>query len=71
MKNLFLKSMKERLPIEVIYINKQGKISQRIIRVLRYNNDDVKVYCYTKQHICTFKHDNILSVDFIRNRVGA
>ena len=71
MENIYVKSMQERLPMEVIYINKHGIITQRMIRVLRYNDAYIKGYCYTKRHIRTFKRDNILSVDFIRSRMGA
>lgn len=61
MKGLLTRSLETQQPIEVIYMNSKGQMSQRTIRVLSVTDQYVKAYCYTKNQIRTFKRENILS----------
>ncbi|GIN92753.1 hypothetical protein J22TS1_38040 [Siminovitchia terrae] len=54
--------------LELIYINKENKISQRTIKVLAVTESTIKAYCYTKRQFRTFKLANILSIGQIRRR---
>ena len=71
MKSLFIKSAKEKQPIELIYIDDKGVISQRVVRVLSLNETYVKAYCYERKQLRTFKCDSILSVDLVRKKVAS
>ena len=65
------KSIEDKISIEIIYLNSQGEVSQRVIRVLSATDHHVKAYCYTKNQLRTFKIDNILSTGAVRKRVSA
>ncbi|MBS4198630.1 hypothetical protein KHA93_03070 [Bacillus sp. FJAT-49732] len=57
--------------LELIYMNNDNQISQRIIKVLAVTDQSIKAYCYTKQQFRTFKLENILSVAPFRSRRSA
>ena len=61
MKGLLTRSLESQQPIEVIYMNSKGEISQRTIRVLSVTDLHVKAYCYARKQIRTFNKENILS----------
>jgi len=61
MRGLFLRSIENWEPIEIIYLNSKGKISQRTIHVLSETETNIKAYCFLKKQLRTFKKDNILS----------
>lgn len=61
MKGLLTRSLETQHPIEVIYMNSKGQMSQRTIRVLAVTDQYVKAYCYARKQIRTFKRENILS----------
>lgn len=52
--------------IEIIYIDRSGRFSQRAIRVLAIRDDYLKAYCYTAGQIRVFLLPNILGVRLIR-----
>ncbi len=57
--------------LEMIYINKNNQLSQRIIKVLDVTDSTIKAYCYHKRQFRTFLLSNILSIGPIRQRRGA
>ncbi|MCJ8008132.1 hypothetical protein ACFFF5_10880 [Lederbergia wuyishanensis] len=57
--------------LELIYINNDSQLSQRIIKVLAVTDKAVKAYCYTKRQFRTFKLENILSAGPFHKRMGA
>jgi len=71
MNGLLTKSIEDKISAEIIYLNSQGKVSQRIIRALTATDHHVKAYCYTKRQLRTFKRENILSTGVVRKRVSA
>lgn len=48
--------------LEMIYIDSKGNMSQRVIRVVKVEEDHVVVYCYARKQVRSFKLANILSV---------
>ena len=48
--------------IEIIYMAKGGRISQRTIRVLDVRGGVVRAYCFTTGAPRTFRIDSILAV---------
>jgi len=71
MNGLLTRSIEDKISIEIIYLNSQEEVSQRIVRVLSATDHYVKAYCYTKRQLRTFKRDNILSTGAVRKRVSA
>jgi hypothetical protein len=59
--------------IEMIYQNKDKKITQRIIRVLEIKENHIAAYCYLRMARRIFNKDCILSVatPINRGRKGA
>jgi predicted DNA-binding transcriptional regulator YafY len=59
--------------IEMIYQNKDKKISQRIIKVLEIKENYISAYCYLRMARRIFNKDCILSVatHIKRSRKGA
>ncbi|MEH7218376.1 hypothetical protein [Bacillus toyonensis] len=66
MKHLIKCSFNQKIPIELIYLNGSGDLSQRIVIVRKIYEDRILVYCMKKQQVRTLKLANILSVDKVR-----
>lgn len=66
MNHLLKRAQADQTPIEIIYINGQNQLSQRVIKVLSVNDASIKAYCYTKRQFRIFKRANILSVGQVR-----
>lgn len=49
--------------IKIIY-QKESKITERTIKVIRLENNKVEAYCYLRKGIRNFNKDNILSASF-------
>ncbi|WP_430787521.1 hypothetical protein VBD025_16680 [Virgibacillus flavescens] len=71
MKNMIMRSIQNKEKLEMIYLSSDNCVSQRVVRVLKLNDDMIMAYCYTKRTIRTFKLENILSVGQVRKRMGA
>lgn len=71
MKNMIMRSIQNKEKLEMIYLSSDNRVSQRVVRVLKLNDDMIMAYCYTKRTIRTFKLENILSVGQVRKRMGA
>jgi hypothetical protein len=57
--------------VEIIYVDKNNKITQRMIEVRSIEGDMVKAYCLKQKASRVFKIANILAVDPIsRKRSG-
>lgn len=52
--------------IEIIYMDRSGRFSQRSIRVLVTKDHYLKAFCYTAGQIRVFSLSNILGVRLIR-----
>ncbi|MGD6991874.1 hypothetical protein [Sutcliffiella horikoshii] len=50
-----------RTPIEIIYMSKDGSITQRSLLVLDINKNNVTAFCYLRNQKRTFLLDSILS----------
>lgn len=47
--------------VEIIYQARDGKFSQRYIRIIEVGKTYVKAYCYTRKKIRIFRKDGILA----------
>lgn len=57
---LLKRSMKENVPVEIIY-DKGNEISKRMILVYQIEHDYVKAFCYTRNQTRTFRIERILA----------
>ncbi|MFC7060865.1 hypothetical protein [Halobacillus seohaensis] len=62
MNNLITRAFESKEKLELIYIDSDGQLSQRIIRVVKMDHNGLLAYCYSKQQVRSFKKENILSV---------
>ncbi|MCR4435524.1 MAG: hypothetical protein QHH06_02830 [Clostridiales bacterium] len=66
MTNYFLKkSLENNLVITIVY-QKNGRITQRNIKVLGIDGSRVRAFCYLRGQIREFKVDNILAAGFLK-----
>lgn len=61
MKGLFKRSIENKEKIIIFYIDSNGKVTQRYVRVLKMYDSHILVYCYYRKKVRTLKLDNILS----------
>jgi predicted DNA-binding transcriptional regulator YafY len=62
MNTLLIKSLKENMPVEMIYLAANNQITQRRIIVKELRGNYFKAFCYLRSEDRLFKIDNILSV---------
>lgn len=67
MNNLLKKSLKESVPVEIIY-QKGKEFTKRIIVVKAINETYIKAYCYTRKQARIFKIDMVLAVYPVREK---
>ncbi|MGI6126076.1 MAG: hypothetical protein ACOYEF_03840 [Planifilum sp.] len=48
-------------PVEIIYMDEKGEITQRRIRIRSLGEDLVEAYCYERKGVRRFKRSNILA----------
>jgi len=56
-----LKSMQLNQIVEMIYINNNGEISKRRVKVLSIEGNTFKAYCFLRNTKRTFKVENLLA----------
>ncbi|RST75259.1 hypothetical protein D4T97_008370 [Siminovitchia acidinfaciens] len=71
MTGLLMRAAGSRQRLELIYINKNNQISQRIIKVIGVTESTIKAYCFSNKQFRTFNLANILSIAPVRQRRGA
>ncbi|KQU59901.1 hypothetical protein [Rossellomorea sp. RS05] len=65
---LMRKAIEEGTPLKIIYIDRQSRLSERIITIEAITPTHVRAYCYTKRALRMFRRENILSAEMIRDR---
>ncbi|WP_042150073.1 hypothetical protein [Paucisalibacillus sp. EB02] len=71
MKSIFQHSIETNQKIVIFYIDSSNNLTQRIIRVIKMNEDLLVAYCYWRKKVRTFKIENILSTGPVKKRMGA
>ncbi|ALC91818.1 hypothetical protein AM500_20025 [Bacillus sp. FJAT-18017] len=61
MNGMLLRSMKENMPLEVIYLSKKNELTQRKMIIRGVKGNDVYAFCLLRRKMRTFKLENILS----------
>ena len=62
MDGLFLRSIEENIPLEMIYLSENQELSQRKLIVKEVNDEYIRAYCLLRNQMRTFRRENILSV---------
>lgn len=68
MNYLLNKSLREAIPVLIIYQSKNNEFSERTILVKAINETYIKAYCYRKKQARIFRIDSILAVAPIREK---
>ncbi|MCF3941555.1 hypothetical protein [Oceanobacillus alkalisoli] len=66
MKGIFIRSMQHKEKIVIFYMDSSGKVTERYVRVLKFNDNHILVYCHYRKKVRTLKLDNILSCGPVR-----
>lgn len=53
---------REHRPVSLIYMDRQGEISQRVVQVRGFTEEGVQAYCYKRRQPRTFLYEQILAV---------
>ncbi|WP_079529475.1 hypothetical protein [Halobacillus hunanensis] len=62
MEGLLIRAMEQKQKLEMIYLDADGYMSQRTIRVLEVREEDILTYCYSRRKVRMFKKARILSL---------
>jgi predicted DNA-binding transcriptional regulator YafY len=62
MEGIFLRSIEENIPLEMIYLSDDNQLSQRKLIVKEVNEEYIRAYCLLRKRIRTFRRQNILSI---------
>ncbi|GAB2555982.1 hypothetical protein [Gracilibacillus alcaliphilus] len=71
MMGLLTNSLEKKGKIMIYYMDNQNIVTQRIVRVIKVEDNRLIAYCYYRQQVRSFKIDNILSCGSVKGRVGA
>ncbi|MCD5324802.1 MULTISPECIES: hypothetical protein [Pontibacillus] len=70
MKGMLANAKKNQEVLEMIYLSKDGQLSQRNIKVLDIDDSFILGYCLNRNKLRKFKRGNILSIGPLRKKVG-
>lgn len=59
---LFLRSIEENIPLEMIYLSETNELSQRKLIIKEVNEEYIRAYCLLRRQVRTFRRNNILSI---------
>ena len=62
MNYLLKQSLQQQIPIEMIYMKKNGECTKRKIIVQRQTDQLIQAYCLSKKRMRTFRKDCILAL---------
>jgi len=68
MNGILNRSLSTQTPIEIIYISKNGILTQRLIKVISINENNIRALCLLRNSQRTFRIDHILSAAIPRQK---
>ena len=68
MRQLLQESYSSKRPVEIIYMDDKGRLTQRFIIVYKIYPQSIKAWCLLRNEKRTFKIENILSCGFSNKR---
>ena len=63
-------SLREHRPVSLIYLNREGVLTQRVVQVTGLTEDSVQAYCLTRRQPRTFSREGILAASLQMPRGG-
>lgn len=54
--------------VEIIYLDRKGKVTQRRVQVRSIHGNIVRAYCMFRKSVRTFRLENILAIHSVVNR---
>ncbi|MYL50242.1 hypothetical protein GLV98_12160 [Halobacillus litoralis] len=67
---LLNRASKTKRSLGMMYIDENGNVTQRKIRVVEVRVNHVLAYCYNRKQVRSFKKDGVLSVYPYKERTG-
>jgi len=61
MRKSLLNFIENEEKLMIYYLDDHGNLTQRIIKMIRINDENLLAYCYYRKRVRTFKLANILS----------
>jgi len=71
LKGLLMRSMERNEKIVIFYVDSEGRLTERYVRILKMEDTAFLAYCYYRRKVRQFKLERILSAGPARGRVGA
>ncbi|MCM3586190.1 WYL domain-containing protein [Mesobacillus maritimus] len=62
MKSILLKALRDKQPLQMIYLDSKQQFTHRKIIPYALSGNTLKGYCYLRKQIRLFKVENILSI---------
>ncbi|GGD12780.1 hypothetical protein [Pontibacillus salipaludis] len=70
MEGMLVNAKQDRETLEMIYLSKDGRLSQRKVRIIRVGASFILAYCYHCKNLRKFNRSSILLIGPLRNKVG-
>ncbi len=64
------RALESKEKIQIVYLDKNGKYTQRYVTVLALNDRHAICYCHYRKQYRMFKLDNILAVAYGKKSIG-
>lgn len=58
-------SLRQNMPLEIIYVSNKNMYTKRRILVKGYDKQFIRAYCFTRKMYRSFKRERILSAQII------
>lgn len=68
MKYLLLRSLQRREKIVLFYMDEKRNVTQRLVHVIKINDNKIVAYCFLRKQVRTFRIDHILSAGAVSRR---
>lgn len=69
MERAIVKAMSEQKKIFIIYMDRYGHFSKRMIHIMTYQEKKLLAYCFARQEIRSFHQDNILAIEEVKEQM--
>jgi predicted DNA-binding transcriptional regulator YafY len=66
MRNILFRAVEEQQLVQIIYLDANEKITQRIVRPFEVTETQMKGFCFLRKQVRLFRLDQILAATFHR-----
>lgn len=71
MEGVLERGLSNKQKVEIVYIDSEGRITQRFVRITVIREDTIFAYCYWRKQVRSFKRKNILSAYPVQARYAS